>query len=79
MRQGITDGLFVDEDPELMARASVAMEQAHLGYWLEEGMRVRPAEVVARLQRQFLRAFCRPEVLAARGLPPSPEGKEEQI
>lgn len=67
MRQGIADGLLVDDDPEAMARAWVAIQQAHLGYWLEDGCRVRPAEIVARLQRQFVRAFCRPEVVAARG------------
>lgn len=68
MRLAIDAGLMVDDDPELMARTSVAMQQAHLGYWLEEGRR-RPEEVVACLQRQFLRAFCRPEVLVERRLP----------
>ena len=68
MRQGIAEGLLVDDDPEAMARAWVAIQQAHLGYWLEDGCRARPAEIVARLQRQFMRAFCRPEVVAARKL-----------
>lgn len=68
MRQGIAEGLLVDDDPEAMARTWVAIQQSHLGYWLEDGGRARPAEVVARLQRQFLRAFCRAEVVAARGL-----------
>lgn len=74
MRQGITDGVFVDDDPEAMARASVAMQQAHLGYWLEQGRRASVEEVVGRLQRQFLRSFCRPEILATRmsKLPASP-------
>ena len=66
MRYGIAAGLLVDDAPEVMARTSVAMEQAHLAYWLESG-RSEPAEqVAARLQRQFLRAFCRPEILATR-------------
>lgn len=77
MRQGITDGVLVDDDPELMARTLLALQQAHLGYWLEERMRVPPAEVVVRLHRQFLRAFCRPEVLAARGLPPLPQSTKD--
>lgn len=68
MRQGIAEGVLVDEDPDLMARSWVAMQQAHLGYWLEQGRRVEAGEVVRRLQRQFLRAFCRPAVVAARRL-----------
>ena len=72
MRLGVTNGLFADDDPEAMARTWVAIQQAHLGHWLEQGMRAAPADVVARLQRQFLRAFCRPEVLASRGLPDRP-------
>lgn len=68
MRQGIAEGLLVDDDPEAMARTWVAIQQAHLGYWLEDGERARPAEVVEHLQRQFLRAFCRAEVVAARRL-----------
>ena len=72
MRQGIADGVIVDDDPETMARSLLAMQQAHLGYWLEDGMRASAAEVVARLQRQFMRAFCTPEAIAARGLPADP-------
>ena len=66
MRQGIADGMLVDDDPEAMARAWLAIQQAHLGYWLEDGQRASAEEVTERLQRQFLRAFCRPEVLATR-------------
>jgi hypothetical protein len=66
MRQGIADGLLVDDDPQAMARASVAMQQAHLGYWLEQRQRASIEEVVGRVQRQFLRSFCRPEVVAVR-------------
>jgi len=79
MRQGIADGLLVDEDPDLMARSWVAMQQAHLGYWLEQGQRAEAAEVARRLQRQFLRAFCRPEVLAARGLAAAPAEPAQRI
>ncbi len=64
MRQGIAEGTLVDDDPDAMARAWLALQQAHLGYWLEQGRRASAEEVTARLQRQFLRAFCRPEVLA---------------
>jgi AcrR family transcriptional regulator len=66
MRKGIEDGILVDDDPEAMARAWLAIQQAHLGHWLEQGRRDSAAEVTERLQRQFLRAFCRPEVVATR-------------
>jgi AcrR family transcriptional regulator len=69
IRQGIAQGHLVDETPEVMARTSVAMQQAHLAYWLESGQGESPERVAARLQRQFLRAFCRPEVLAVRLAP----------
>jgi AcrR family transcriptional regulator len=74
MRYGVETGLLVDDDPDLMARTLVAMQQAHLGFWLEEGRQRSSEEVVAALQRQFLRAFCRPEVLAERGLSIAPSG-----
>jgi hypothetical protein len=69
MQFGIAERLLVDDDAQTMARTWVAIQEAHLGHWVEEGMRATPAEVTARFQRQFLRAFCRPEVLATRRLP----------
>lgn len=74
IRQAVAAGLLIDDDPELMARTMVAMEHAHLGYWLESGARERADVVAARLCRQVLRAFCPPGVLAARVSlqPPSP-------
>jgi hypothetical protein len=68
MRMGIAQKLLVDDDAEAMARTWMAMQQAHLAYWLEQGMRATTAEITDRLQRQFLRAFCPPEVAAARGV-----------
>jgi AcrR family transcriptional regulator len=72
MRLGVGERIFVDDDPEIMARTWMAIQEAHLGHWLEGGMRATPAEVARRLQRQFLRAFCRPEVLVARGVVDAP-------
>jgi AcrR family transcriptional regulator len=66
IRQAVAAGLLIDDDPDLMARTMVAMEHAHLGYWLESGGRERAGVVAARLCRQVLQAFCRPEVLATR-------------
>jgi AcrR family transcriptional regulator len=78
MRIGISKKVLVDDDPEAMARTWNAIQQAHLGYWLEEGMRATPGEVAARLERQFLRAFCGPEVAAARGVRATPRGPEKR-
>jgi AcrR family transcriptional regulator len=69
MRFGIAERLLVDDNAETMARTWVAIQEAHLGHWVEQGMRATPAEVAARFQRQILRAFCRPEVLATCRLP----------
>jgi|SRR5215813_9600017 len=64
MRLGIASGAFVDRDPELLARAMLALQQAHLTHWLD---RPRPAaEVSADLKDMCLRLFCRPEELARR-------------
>jgi hypothetical protein len=78
MRLGITERLLVDDDAQTMARTWVAIQEAHLGHWVEEGLRATPAEVTARFQRQFLRAFCRPEVLATRRLPEVTASQERQ-
>ena len=69
MQFGIAERLLVDDDAETMARTWVAIQEAHLGHWVEQGMRATPAEIAARFQRQILRSFCRPEVLATRRLP----------
>jgi hypothetical protein len=45
MRFGISQNQFVDDDPEAMARTWMAIQQAHLGYWLEQDMRATPAEI----------------------------------
>ena len=77
MRHGIAAGVLVDDDPEAMARTLVAIQQAYLGYWLEDGRRQPRDVVVAALRRQFLRAFCRPEVQAERGLLEPPAASAE--
>src|SRR5262249_37802038 len=78
MRFGIAERLLVDDDAETMARTWVAIQEAHLGHWVEEGMRATPAEGTARFQRQILRAFCRPERRAARRLPEVTQPPERQ-
>ncbi len=57
----IAAGLFVDRDPGLIARMTVAMQQVELAHWLEGGMRDDPARVTGELEAQVTRAFLRPD------------------
>ena len=63
-RQGITDGDFVDDDPELMARMVIACQQVRLAMWMDGGCTDDPAEVIAASLRHLLRSCCRPSRLA---------------
>ena len=71
-RKGIEQGVWVDDDPELMARTTIAMQQVRLALWSERGMKEPPNEVIRSVVRQLLRSYCRSEhlqeVLAAHGL-----------
>jgi AcrR family transcriptional regulator len=60
-RRGIEEGLYVDEPPLLLARKMLALQQVELADWADGGMRADPDAVCARLDAQFLRAFCRPQ------------------
>jgi AcrR family transcriptional regulator len=60
-RHGIEEGVYVDEPPLLLARKMLALQQVELADWAEGGMRADPDAVCARLDSQFLRAFCRPQ------------------
>lgn len=64
-RQGIKDGYFVDEDPELMARMAIACEQARLAMWIDRGAREPTERVVDAAIRHLLRSYCRTEQLAS--------------
>jgi AcrR family transcriptional regulator len=65
LREGVADGTFFDDDPELLSRTIVAMQQVQLAAWVERGMREPASALVARMQAQLQRAFVRPEALAA--------------
>jgi TetR/AcrR family transcriptional regulator len=58
--RGIAEGIFVDESPDLLVRKMLALKQVELANWVEEGMRVPQAQVLERLESQFIRAFCIP-------------------
>ncbi len=55
---GIAEGLYVDDDADLLVRKMLALKQAELTYWVDQGMKMSHAEVLDRLEQQFLRAFC---------------------
>jgi len=38
----------------------VALQQAELTWWVDQGMAAPHNEVVDRIENQFLRAFCAP-------------------
>lgn len=61
---GIRAGVFVNDPPALMARASVAANHVHLSHWVLGGKSEPPDVVVARARAHFIRAFCRPERVA---------------
>jgi AcrR family transcriptional regulator len=64
---GIRAGIYVDDDrPELMARTTMAIHQVRLAQWVDDGMKESVAKVTDQVHRQFIRAFCRPHVVAAR-------------
>jgi AcrR family transcriptional regulator len=56
--RGIAEGIYFDDDPELMARKMLALKQADLTYWVDQGMKIPHEVVLDRLESQFIRAFC---------------------
>ena len=71
-RQGIDEGYFVVDDPELMARMAIACQQVRLAIWMEGGCEDEPDRVADAALRYLLRSWCRParleEALRAAGL-----------
>jgi AcrR family transcriptional regulator len=58
--RGVAEGIYVDEDPDLLVRKMLALKQVELAHWIDHGMTTPHAEVLNRLESQFLRAFCIP-------------------
>lgn len=56
--RGIAEGIYVDEDPDLMVRKMLALKQVDLTHWVDEGMTTSQVVVLDRLESQFVRAFC---------------------
>jgi AcrR family transcriptional regulator len=58
--RGIAEGIYVDEDPGLLARKMLAIQQVELTHWVEQRMDTDSEVILARLEDQFIRAFCKP-------------------
>jgi len=56
--RGIAEGIYVDEDPDLLVRKMLALKQVELTHWVEQGMTAPHDEVLDRMESQFVRAFC---------------------
>jgi AcrR family transcriptional regulator len=77
--EGIARGVFLDRDPALQVRMMAAVQQVQLAHWLEGGMRIEPSRLIGEMRIDFVRCFCRPEVvawLAAAPSDPTPPGEE---
>jgi AcrR family transcriptional regulator len=59
--RGIAEGIYVDEDPDILARKMLALKQVELSHWAEQRDESDPEAVLRSLEDQFLRAFCEPE------------------
>ena len=56
--RGIAEGIYVDDDPDLMVRKMLALKQVELTHWVETEPECPHDAVLDRLEAQFLRAFC---------------------
>jgi len=56
--RGLDEGLYVEDDPELMVRKMLALKQVDLAHWVDQGMTTPHDAVLDRLESQFIRAFC---------------------
>ena len=56
--RGVAEGIYVDEEPDLLVRKMLALKQVELTHWVDRGMATPLEEVLDRLESQFVRAFC---------------------
>lgn len=57
--RGIAEGLYVDDDTELLVRKMLALKQVELTWWVDRGMTSPHEEILDRLEAEFVRVFCR--------------------
>lgn len=58
--RGAAQGIFHEGDPRLMARMMIAMQQVQLASWLDAGGNRGPEALLADIETQVRRSFCRP-------------------
>jgi len=58
--EGMGDGTFRRDDPELCARTATAMSQVRLALWEGRGMQQPPDALAYEAMQQFVRAFAEP-------------------
>jgi len=73
--RGIAEGIYVDEDPELLARKMLALKQVELAHWVDGGMEAPHDVILDRLEQQFIRAFCLAAPRAGQSARPHPKGE----
>jgi AcrR family transcriptional regulator len=56
--RGIAEGIYVEDDPDLLVRKMLALKQVELRHWVDKGMETGHQVVLDRLESQFIRAFC---------------------
>lgn len=61
---GMTQGYFVPGNTADQARLMITMQQTRLANWVMDGMRDAHDQVIADVQADFVRQFCRPRVAA---------------
>ena len=61
---GVEAGLFIPGEPEDQARLLLALQQVRLANWVAGDMQQSHDEVIAHVQADFVRNFCRPKEAA---------------
>ena len=56
--RGVSEGIYVGDDPHLLVRKMLALKQVELTHWVERGLKTPHRVVLDRLEDQFVRAFC---------------------
>ena len=69
--------VFVDRDPDLIARMVVSMQQVELAHWLDGGMKDDPEQVATDLEEHVERAFRRATSRVSR-TSPSPRSRSRR-
>lgn len=58
LKEGMAEGSFREDDPELCARTATAMSQVRLALWEGRGMNESPDAVAREAMLQFVRTFA---------------------